>query len=148
MRCCITFASLHNVTAQTSNRLSVVKPRSQGLPDLITENEDGVSVMTYMRSLYPHDWDNFLVRHCSPGSFLTHGRGVLRECVSSSPMSSSSGRLFASRGCCGLSAIVALLHGTRLYSSGRVGADQVTAASLLMVSTPLAGASEAEARRH
>lgn len=35
---------------------------SQGLTDLITENEDGVSVMTYMRSLYPGDWDNFLER--------------------------------------------------------------------------------------
>ena len=34
----------------------------QGLSDLITENEDGVSVMTYMRSLYPGDWDNFLER--------------------------------------------------------------------------------------
>ena len=35
--------------------------RAQGLSDLITENEDGVSVMTYMRSLYPLDWLNFLV---------------------------------------------------------------------------------------
>ena len=35
---------------------------AQGLTDLITENEDGVSVMTYMRSLYPLDWQNFLVR--------------------------------------------------------------------------------------
>ena len=34
----------------------------QGLSDLITENEDGVSVMTYMRSLYPGDWNNFLER--------------------------------------------------------------------------------------
>lgn len=34
----------------------------QGLTDLISENEDGVSVMTYMRSLYPGDWANFLER--------------------------------------------------------------------------------------
>ena len=32
------------------------------MTDLISENEDGVSVMTYMRSLYPGDWANFLER--------------------------------------------------------------------------------------
>jgi hypothetical protein len=34
----------------------------QGLTDLITETEDGVSPMTYIRSLYPRDWDHFLER--------------------------------------------------------------------------------------
>ena len=38
---------------------------AQSLTDLITENEDGVSTMTYMRSLYPRDWQNFLVRRSS-----------------------------------------------------------------------------------
>jgi len=34
----------------------------QGLTDLITETEDGVSPMTYIRSLYPRDWEHFLER--------------------------------------------------------------------------------------
>ena len=34
----------------------------QGLGDLTTENEDGVSVMTFLRSVYAKDWQNLLER--------------------------------------------------------------------------------------
>lgn len=34
----------------------------QGLSDLTTENEDGITVMQWLRSAYPHDWHNLLER--------------------------------------------------------------------------------------
>lgn len=32
------------------------------LQDLVTETEDRVSLMAYLRSVFPHDWDNFRER--------------------------------------------------------------------------------------
>ena len=37
-------------------------PNKQGMSDLMRENEDGVSVMQWLRSAYPSDWDNLLER--------------------------------------------------------------------------------------
>ena len=35
---------------------------AQGLGDLLRENDDGVSVMQWLRSAYRRDWDNLLER--------------------------------------------------------------------------------------
>lgn len=37
-------------------------PPPQGMSDLMRENDDGVSVMQWLRSAYPADWDNLLER--------------------------------------------------------------------------------------
>lgn len=34
----------------------------QGLADLVRENEDGISVMQWLKSAYPRDWTNLLER--------------------------------------------------------------------------------------
>ena len=49
-------------TIRQTCQFSTINVDVQGLTDLITETEDGVSPMTYIRSLYPRDWDHFLER--------------------------------------------------------------------------------------
>ncbi|KAK9815749.1 hypothetical protein WJX72_008855 [[Myrmecia] bisecta] len=43
-------------------QMNMDKDSAKGLGDLITENEDNVSVMTYMKSIYPQDWANLIER--------------------------------------------------------------------------------------
>ena len=45
-----------------------------GLADLLTETEDRVSLMAYLRSVFPDDWENFRERL---GGAL--GRGNMKE---------------------------------------------------------------------
>ena len=48
--------------ARTHARTRTHTLSTQGLGDLLRENEDGVSVMQFLRSTYPRDWDNLLER--------------------------------------------------------------------------------------
>lgn len=54
----------------TARSLNMPENKCEGLNDLITETADGVSPMTYIRSLYRRDWENFLARmeETKPGS--------------------------------------------------------------------------------
>ena len=49
-------------SAQGFTRSFTLLLLSQGLSDLMGENEDGINVMQWLKSAYPDDWKNLLER--------------------------------------------------------------------------------------